>query len=71
MQADEARFLFAHDRWATRQVLGVLDGLDPTVWTRADVVGKRGLAPSSSTTSAPQSAGATASRTLVIDEADL
>jgi hypothetical protein len=29
MQADEIRFLFAYDRWATRQLLGVLDGLDP------------------------------------------
>ena len=43
MQADEIRFLFAYDRWATRQVLTVLDGLDPAVWTLTDVVGERGL----------------------------
>ena len=43
MQADEIRFLFAYDRWATRQVLRVLDGVDPAVWTRKDAVGERGL----------------------------
>jgi hypothetical protein len=29
-------------------VLSVLDGLDLAVWTRSDVMGDRGLAPSSS-----------------------
>jgi uncharacterized damage-inducible protein DinB len=43
MQADEIRFLFAYDRWATSRVLTVLDGLDPAVWTRTDVVDERGL----------------------------
>jgi uncharacterized damage-inducible protein DinB len=43
MRADEIRFLFAYDRWATRRVLYALDGLDPAVWARADVVGERGL----------------------------
>ena len=43
MQAAEIRFLFAYDRWATRRVLAALDGLDPAVWARADVVGERGL----------------------------
>ena len=43
MQPDEVRFLFAYDRWATRRVLAVLDGLDPTVWERTDVVDERGL----------------------------
>ena len=43
MQADEIRSLFAYDRWATRRVLSVLDGLDPAVWARPNVVGERGL----------------------------
>jgi uncharacterized damage-inducible protein DinB len=43
MRAEEVRFLFAYDRWATRRVLSALDGLDPAVWARADVVGERGL----------------------------
>jgi uncharacterized damage-inducible protein DinB len=43
MQADDIRFLYAYDRWATRRVLAVLDGLDPAVWTRTNVVGERGL----------------------------
>ncbi len=43
MQADEIRFLFDYDRWATRRVLSVLDDLDPAVWSRTDVVAERGL----------------------------
>ena len=43
MQADEARFLFAYDRWATRQVLNVLDSLDAGLWTQPNVVGERSL----------------------------
>jgi uncharacterized damage-inducible protein DinB len=43
MQADDVRFLFAYDRWATRRVLAVLDGLDTSVWSRANAVGDRGL----------------------------
>jgi uncharacterized damage-inducible protein DinB len=43
MEADEVRFLFAYDRWATRHVLNALDGLDPDLWTRPDVVGERSL----------------------------
>ena len=43
MQADEIRFLFGYDRWATRRVLAVLDDLDPAVWNRTDVVDERGL----------------------------
>jgi uncharacterized damage-inducible protein DinB len=42
MHVDEIRFLFAYDRWATGRVLTVLDGLDPAVWTRTNVV-DRGL----------------------------
>ena len=43
MQADEIRFLFAYDRWATRRVLAALETLDPAVWSRAHDVGDRGL----------------------------
>ena len=43
MQADEVRWLFGYDRWATRRVLAVLDGLDPAVWTRTHIVGDLGL----------------------------
>lgn len=43
MQVDEIRWLFAYDRWATRRVLAVLDGLDPAVWTRPNAVGDRSL----------------------------
>lgn len=43
MKPDEVRVLFAYDRWATRRVLAVLDGLDPAVWERTDVVDERGL----------------------------
>ena len=43
MQADEVRFLFGYDRWATRRVLAVLDGLDESVWGRTHVVDERGL----------------------------
>ena len=43
MRADDIRFLFAYDRWATRRVLSALDGLDPAAWARTDVVGERGL----------------------------
>ena len=43
MQADEIRFLFTYDRWATREVLNVLDGLDAALWARTDVVGERSL----------------------------
>lgn len=62
MQADEIRFLFAYDRWATRQLLGVLDGLDPALWARTDVVGERVWEASSSTTSALPSDGASDSK---------
>lgn len=43
MQADDIRYLFSYDRWATRRVLAVLDGLDPSDWTRTGAVGERGL----------------------------
>lgn|SRR5574338_889756 len=43
MTPDQVRTLFAYDRWATRRVLSVLDGLDAAVWQRPNVVGDRGL----------------------------
>ena len=43
MKADEVRFLFAYDRWATQRVLAALEGLDPAVWERTQVVDERGL----------------------------
>ncbi|MEO8511220.1 MAG: DinB family protein [Chloroflexota bacterium] len=43
MQADQIRWLFAYDRWATRRVLNVLDGLDSNVWEQPNVIGERGL----------------------------
>src|SRR5687768_12053730 len=43
MEVDEVRWLFAYDRWATRRVLAVLDGLDPAVRKRASVFGELSL----------------------------
>ena len=43
MKADDIRFLFAYDRWATRRILAALDGLDTEVWSRANVIDERGL----------------------------
>jgi uncharacterized damage-inducible protein DinB len=43
VQAADMRFLFAYDRWATKQMLTVLDGLDSTTWSRPNDVGERGL----------------------------
>ena len=43
MQADEIRFLFAYDRWATQRVLEALEGVDPAIWTQPNAVGDRGL----------------------------
>lgn len=43
MKADEVRFLFSYDRWATSRLFAVMDGLDPEVWSRTHVVDERGL----------------------------
>lgn len=43
MNAEEVRFLYGYDRWATKRVLGVLDGLDEAVWARKNAVGDMSL----------------------------
>jgi uncharacterized damage-inducible protein DinB len=43
MRADEIRWLFAYDRWATLRVLAALDGVDDAVWSRPNAIGDRGL----------------------------
>jgi uncharacterized damage-inducible protein DinB len=43
MHADEVRFLYAYDRWATRRVLDAVNGIDDDVWSRTNVVDERGL----------------------------
>ena len=61
MQADDIRWLFAYDRWATRRVLDVLDDLDPGLWTGTGASAIAASARSWSTISAPRSAGASGS----------
>jgi uncharacterized damage-inducible protein DinB len=43
VRVDDVRYLFAYDRWATRRVLAVIDGVPPDVWGATGVVGDRGL----------------------------
>lgn len=43
MQLADIRYLFAYDRWATRRILGMIDGLDAATWGATGVVGDRGL----------------------------
>ena len=43
LTAEEVRGLYDYDRWATRQVLAKLDGVDEDLWGATGVVGERGL----------------------------
>ena len=43
MRVNDVRYLFAYDRWATRRVLAVIDGVPAEVWGATGVVGDRGL----------------------------
>jgi uncharacterized damage-inducible protein DinB len=43
LTAEDVRGLFAYDRWATRQILAQLDGIDEALWGETGVVGDRGL----------------------------
>ena len=43
MRTADIAYLFAYDRWATRRVLSVIDGLPADVWGATGVVGDRGL----------------------------
>ena len=43
MNLVDIRYLFDFDRWATRRVLGVIDGLPESVWGGTGVIGDRGL----------------------------
>jgi uncharacterized damage-inducible protein DinB len=43
MDVADVRYLFDYDRWATRRVLGLIDGLPESVWGATGVIGDRGL----------------------------
>ena len=43
MRVDDVRYLFAFDRWASRRILAVIDGLPEAVWGATGIVGDRGL----------------------------
>ncbi len=43
MNHEDVRYLFDYDRWATRRVLSVIDGLPEAVWGATGVIGDRGL----------------------------
>ena len=43
MNLVDIRYLFDFDRWATRRVLAVIDGLPESVWGATGVIGDRGL----------------------------
>jgi uncharacterized damage-inducible protein DinB len=43
MRLDDIRYLFGYDRWATRRVLAVIDGVPGETWGATGAVGDRGL----------------------------
>ncbi len=43
MDLADIHFLFDYDRWATRRILAVIDGVPPATWGADGVVGDRGL----------------------------
>ncbi|HEX4897989.1 MAG TPA: DinB family protein [Candidatus Limnocylindrales bacterium] len=43
MRLEDIRFLVAYDRWATRRVLRVLDGIAESTWSIPNAIGERGL----------------------------
>ena len=43
MTPADIQFLFEYDKWATRRVFAQMDGLDPEVWSRTNVVDERGM----------------------------
>jgi uncharacterized damage-inducible protein DinB len=43
MRAEDIRYLFDYDRWATRRILAVIDGVPAETWGATGVVGDRGL----------------------------
>lgn len=44
MRSDDARFLFAYDRWATRKVLAMAHGVPMEDWAEGNRIDRRGLA---------------------------
>ncbi len=43
MRADDVRFLFAYDRWATRRILKVAAGIPDEEWSEGNRIDRRGL----------------------------
>jgi uncharacterized damage-inducible protein DinB len=43
VRLDDIRYLFGYDRWGTRKILALLDGVPDEIWGATGVVGDRGL----------------------------